>query len=229
MKHTGRPVLWMLVLLAALVAQLAQGAVEATVDRTRIAMGDTLQLVISATEDDEELADIKLDGLLRDWELLSRSTRSNTTIVNGKRNHERQLQLEITPRREGALTIPAFQVGAGRTREVLVEVGAAPKIDPGAEHVLFEASVDRESVYVQGQLLLTLRLQQAVNLDGRSISDLELPGAFVVPLFLHFFWLFASSSSMGVGRKVSSLEEIFPHSTQQPKSRSGARPMNCIL
>ncbi|WP_165954364.1 BatD family protein [Seongchinamella unica] len=182
MTHTGRLAPWALVLLFTLASGLAQAAVEASVDRTRIALGDSLQLVVSATEDDEDLSSVNLDALLRDWEVLSRSTRSNTTIVNGKRSHQRQLHMEITPRRMGTLTIPALQVGARATREVVIEVGQPPKIDPGAENVLFEASVDRETVYVQGQLILTLRLQQAVNLDGRSISDLELPGAFVVPL-----------------------------------------------
>ncbi len=172
----------MLLLLFTLGNPLAQAAVDASVDRTQIALGDTLQLVISATEDDEDLSTVRLDALLKDWEVLSQNKRSNTTIVNGKRSHNRQMQLEITPLRPGSLAIPAFQVGARSTRPLQIEVGDAPQIDPGGENVLFEASVDRDSVYVQGQLILTLRLQQAVNLDGRSISDLELPGAFVVPL-----------------------------------------------
>ena len=110
MTLTGRPALWALVLLFSLAGQMARGAVEADVDRTRIALGDTLKLVITATEDDEELSTIDLNPLQRDWEVLSRSTRSNTTIVNGKRSHERQLHLEITPRRKGALSIPALRV-----------------------------------------------------------------------------------------------------------------------
>ena len=182
MTLTGRSGLWALALLFALSSQWSRAAVEATVDRQQIALGDTLQLVVSATEDDEELSSVNLDALLRDWQVLSRNTRSNTSIINGKRSHNRQLQMEITPLREGELEIPAFQVGSARTRPITINVADAPQMDPGSETVLFEAVVDRESVYVQGQLILTLRLQQAVNLDGRSISDLQLPGAFVVPL-----------------------------------------------
>ena len=94
----------------------------------------------------------------------------------------RQLQIEITPRRPGALIISSFQVGASKTAPVWVNVSKMARVDPSTEAILFEATVDSDSVYVQGQLILTLRLQQAVNLDGRSISDLQLPGAFVVPL-----------------------------------------------
>ncbi|MEP4146259.1 MAG: BatD family protein [Halioglobus sp.] len=182
MRRIGRPVLWAVILLLGQVGVLAHAAVEATVDRQQVSMGDTLQLVISATEDDEDLGTVSLDSLRSDWEILSRKTRSNTTIVNGKRNHNRQLQIELTPRRTGALIISSFQVGAGKTTPVWVNVSKAPVVHSGKEAVLFEATVDADSVYVQGQLILTLRLQQAVNLDGRSISDLQLPGAFVVPL-----------------------------------------------
>ena len=182
MRRIGKPLLWAVILLLGQAVVVANAAVEATVDRQQVYMGDTLQLVVSATQADEDLATIRLDALLNDWEILSRNTRSNTTIINGKRQHNRQLQMEITPKRVGALIIPGFQVGARKTSPLWVNVSKAPRMDAGRETILFEAVVDRESVYVQGQLILTLRLQQAINLDGRSISDLKLPGAFVVPL-----------------------------------------------
>jgi hypothetical protein len=37
-------------------------------------------------------------------------------------------------------------------------------------------------VFVQGQLLLTLRVQQAVNLESRSITELEIENAYVETL-----------------------------------------------
>jgi len=165
-----------------LLSPLSHSAVESSVDRRNVALGDTLQLVISATEDDEDLSTVDFSKLEQDFQVLSRSTRSNTSIINGRRTHERRLQVEITPLRTGLLSIPAFNVGTARTAPLQVRVSDAPQVEPGDESVLFEATVDRDSVYVQGQVLLTLRLQQAVNLDDRSISELSLPDAFVVPL-----------------------------------------------
>ena len=75
MIRTGRT----LALLLALMASAAQAAVDATVDRNRVALGDTLQLTLSATEDDEDLGSVDLSGLQRDFEILQRSTRSNRT------------------------------------------------------------------------------------------------------------------------------------------------------
>ena len=179
MKRIGNGIILLALLLA---CPAALGVVEATVDRNRVALGDTLSLTISATEDGEDIGSVDLSPLQQDFEILQRSTRSNTSIVNGQRSHSRQLLLEITPKRTGSLTIPALVAGQGTSRPLAIEVSEPVELDPGAEVVLFEAELDRESVYVQGQLILTLRLQQAVNLDSRSISELSLPGAFVVPL-----------------------------------------------
>ncbi len=66
-------------------------------------------------------------------------------------------------------------------------VGAAPDTHTGDQTVVFEAEVDQHNVYVQGQIILTLRVQQAVNLEGRSISELKLDNAFVKPLEQHSF------------------------------------------
>ncbi len=175
--------------LAALVATVllvmaatARAEVSVAVDRNQIAIGDTLRLTITATEDDEELSSADLGPLERDFEVLQRSTRSQTSIVNGRRSHTRQLQLDITPRREGELEIPPLRIGQALTRPLSISVGPAPALAAADETVLFEMEVDRDSIYVQGQLILTLRLQQAINLDNRSISDLQLDNAFVVPL-----------------------------------------------
>jgi hypothetical protein len=63
-----------------------------------------------------------------------------------------------------------------------VTVGPPPQGSNGGQDLLFDAELDRSSVYVQGQVILTLRLQQAVNLDDRNITQLQLDNAFVRPL-----------------------------------------------
>ncbi|QFU76396.1 protein BatD [Halioglobus maricola] len=179
MKRTGNLAI---AVLGLFLAQVALAKVEATLDRYQAALGDTLSLTITVTENDENLADIDTAQVSRDFEILNKSTRSSTQIINGQRTHERQLILNITPLRTGSLSIGAFRSGNSSSAPLTIEVSEPVEIDPGAETVLFEAELDRESVYVQGQLILTLRLQQAVNLNQRSISELQLDDAFVLPL-----------------------------------------------
>ena len=179
MKPIGKA--WLAGLLLALACGTALAEVTATIDREQVAMGDTLRLTITAT-DGEDVDGMDLRPLLGDFDILQRSTSSSTRIVNGRASSTRTVNLDISPKREGNLRIPAMRVDNTATPLILVSVGPAPTIVAESDTVVFEAEVDRDRVYVQGQLLLTLRVQQAVNLDARSITELQLDDAFVKPL-----------------------------------------------
>jgi hypothetical protein len=178
MRTTGNS-LWLLLLLC--LASTSQAAIVASLDRDSVALGDVLRLTITA-DGDEELSELDLRPLQSDFEVIQRSTSSNTSIINGKRSHTRQMLIDLAPRREGTLAIPAMRTGQHVTNSLTVEVGPAPEGLTEGQTVIFEAELDRESAYVQGQVILTLRLQQAINLEGRSISELQLDNAFVKPL-----------------------------------------------
>jgi len=181
MKPTGKALGTLFTLVLILGSAVSHAAVNASLDRDRVAMGDTMRLTITVTGN-EEINSTDLRPLLADFEILRRSTSSNTSISNGRRTHVKQLLLDITPRREGTLKIPPMRVGQSATNMLLVSVSPAPDSIAGGKTVLFEAEVDSDSTYVQGQVILTLRVQQAVNLDGRSITELQLDNAFVKPL-----------------------------------------------
>jgi len=175
-----------IVLLAATLGSTAYAEVTATVDRNAMSLGDSLRLTITAT-DDEDLGDKALAPLQQDFEILQRSSSSNTSIINGHLSQSRQLVVELAPRRQGTVQIPALHVDDKTTSPITVTVGPASDIHSDGEPVVFEAEVDRKTVYVQGQVILTLRVQQSVNLEGRGISQLKLDNAFVKPLEQHSF------------------------------------------
>ncbi len=178
MKPIGRMIAALFTVTLVLAATGSWAGVSASLDRDRVALGDTLRLTITAT-DDEDLSKLDLTPLATNFELLQRSTSSKTSIVNGRRSDTRELMIDMTPRREGSLEVPSLPLAGHSTDRLTVVVGPPPKTTAGGQTVIFEAEVDRSSVYVQGQVILTLRLQQAVNLDDRSITDLQLDNAFV--------------------------------------------------
>ncbi|MFK8042577.1 BatD family protein [Congregibacter sp.] len=180
-KKSGRHFLWILVCLVAALALPAQAALQASLDRYNIAMGDTVRLSLRS-DDSSDPGDANLDALEELFDILQSSSNISTRIVNGERSQTRELTLELTPRREGSLVIPPFEVDGKRSEALAVTVGPEPTAQAEDEVVIFEAEVDRSEVYVQGQLLLTLRVQQAVNLDSRSISELEIANAYVETL-----------------------------------------------
>lgn len=180
MKVTGKR-LYLYVLALLLLCSSAQAALEAQIDRHQVALGDTLRLVISATGN-EDLGRIELSELEQDFSILQRSNNSSISIINGRRSQTRQLILDLSAKRVGTLQIPALSSGSARTNAISVEVSEPPELPGGDQAVVFEAEVDRESVYVQGQVLLTLRIQQLINLDSRSVTELKLDNAFVKEL-----------------------------------------------
>lgn len=180
MIRIGR-VLRILILSTLFFSGPALATLSASVDRDRVAMGDTLRLTITATGN-ERINNLDLRPLLTDFEILRRSTSSNTSINNGQRTSTRSVTLDITPRRQGTLRVPALRAGNDEGNYLLVSVSAAPNAVAGGQAVSFTASLNHNTVYVQGQVILTLRILQSINLESRSITDLEIDNAFVKPL-----------------------------------------------
>lgn len=169
--------LWLL-LCALLWAQSAQAELSATVDRREIAMGETLRLTLLG-DAGEQPAEVDLTPLSRDWEILSRSSATNARFINGQNQVTRTLEMEVAPLREGTLSIPSLTAGGRNTTPLSIRVNPEPVVAPGDALVLFEASVESDSVYVQAETILTVTLQQAINLDGGEISAFDIPDAVV--------------------------------------------------
>ena len=157
---------------------LSWAELSATADRRTIAMGETLRLTLLG-DAGEQPAEIDLTPLNRDWEILSRSSATNARFINGQNQVTRTLEMELAPLRQGTLTIPSLTAGGRSTTPLAIRVNPEPVVAPGDELVLFDASVDERSVYVQSEVILTVTLQQAINLDGGEISNFDIPDAVV--------------------------------------------------
>ncbi len=175
-RFVGNPFVWTCCVALMLWGNLSWAELLATADRRTIAMGETLRLTLLG-DAGEQPAEIDLTPLNRDWEILSRSSATNARFVNGQNQVTRTLEMELAPLREGTLTIPSLTAGGRSTTPLAIRVNPEPVVAPGDALVLFEASVDDSSVYVQSEVILTVTLQQAINLDGGEISNFDIPDA----------------------------------------------------
>lgn len=174
----GKSLSLVAVCIALLWIAAADARLTADVDRSEIAMGETVRLTLTG-DAGERPDEVDLSELERDFEILKRSSATSARLVNGSQSVTRTLELELAPRREGLVTIPSFVSGGRTSTPIAIKVSPAPDIDAGDALVLFDASVDRDSVYVQAQLMLTVTLQQAINLDQREVTPFDLPDADV--------------------------------------------------
>jgi hypothetical protein len=177
----GKAVCGLLIVGTLLFPGLALAELSATVDRREIAMGETLRLTLLG-DAGEQPAEIDLTPLARDWEILSRSSATNARYINGQNQVTRTLEMELAPLREGTLSIPSLTNGGRTTTPLSIRVNPEPVVAPGDALVLFEASIEDASVYVQAETILTITLQQAINLDGGEISAFDIPDAIVEDL-----------------------------------------------
>ena len=173
--------LWLWSALCLLLSMPTTARITAEVDRTNIAMGETLRLTLTA-DAGERPDQISLDQLEIDFEILQRSSSTSARLIGGEQNITRTLEIELSPLREGVLTIPAFNTGGRRTTPTAVKVSPEPEYALAEELVTFDATVDNTEVYVQAQVILTITLQQAINLDNRAVSDVDIPDAYQEPL-----------------------------------------------
>ena len=177
-RSVGNLFVWACCAAMMLGTNLSWAELSATADRRTIAMGETLRLTLLG-DAGEQPAEIDLTPLNRDWEILSRSSATNARFINGQNQVTRTLEMELAPLRQGTLTIPSLTAGGRSTTPLAIRVNPEPVVAPGDELVLFDASVDERSVYVQSEVILTVTLQQAINLDGGEISNFDIPDAVV--------------------------------------------------
>jgi len=158
----------------------AQAEVSATLDRDRIVSGETLSLAIRV---DSVLGvdDPDLRPLNRDFEVLGTSRNSRVSIVNGSQEGYTEWLITLAPKREGVMQIPPINVDGETTDPIPVMV--RPDDSPAASNdrdIIVEVDLDKNSVHVQEQILVTVRLLHAINLNrGAALDELEIDNAVV--------------------------------------------------
>jgi hypothetical protein len=169
----------MLALVLAIPALAIAGAAPpvASLDRTKVGVGETVTLNIEVGDDGSESPD--LSPLMADFVVLGTSTNHSLSIVNGRREAHTILGIALSPRHEGHLTVPALTIGSQRTQPVTVDVETSPDTSTTAadKPVLLEGKAYPAHAYIGQQIDYTLRLYFAVNLADGQLGDPSAEGS----------------------------------------------------
>ncbi|RMH18257.1 MAG: protein BatD, partial [Gammaproteobacteria bacterium] len=159
--------------------------ITASVDRKSLSRDQSLQLSILIQGEAHGRPDIS--PLEKSFEIVSSGQSSSYSFVNGRQHRETQLSYTLFPRHAGKLVIPSLKVGDLHTEPIEITVSDS-SADPlsGSQgtkkpDIWLEATLDQDSVYVQQQLILTLRIYQGVNLAQAQLSELKIPEVLVKP------------------------------------------------
>lgn len=186
-----------LLVLAALVASPAMAnGLEVTPDRTRIYEGETVTLTVEGSMKIEinldNLFDIgnanlpspDIEKLEPDFEIVGQNQRYSIRTVNNEMRGEITWTYQLLPRKTGTLTIPALTFKGDQSDPVTIEVveGSPPGEQNSSRDAFIELSTDKDELYVQEQLLFTVKLFFRGNLIRGDLSTPEHPDALIEPL-----------------------------------------------
>ena len=159
-------------LLIVVTASPVVAKVTATVDRTNIVVDETLTLTISK-DGSSFFTDPDLEPLQKDFKVLGQNQQSSTKIINGSASSSVAWKITLAPRRSGKVTIPPLPVGKEKTNSLTIQVNAEAQTKTRVDNapIFIETDVDERSVFVQSQVIYTLRIYWA-----RDIQIME-PGA----------------------------------------------------
>ena len=163
-------------------AQAAQ--LVASVDRSRLNSGETVELTLESN-DVTQFGKPDLTALEPLFEVRGTRQVNQLTTLNGGNGATTRWIITLLPRQNGSVVIPSLQLGDVQSQPITLQVVESETQDSTQKlaPVFIEASLDQNSVYVQAQALLTLRIYHSVSLyDDSSLTPLQIPDARIEQL-----------------------------------------------
>jgi hypothetical protein len=128
--------------------------IELSVDRSELARGETLTLTIRVY-DQRQGMQLDLTPLTQDFDVLGTRTSSQIRSINGVTESWTDYVITLFPEKEGDLVIPPLSILNQTTDPISISVvNAGPRSNQSNNELYLEIEVNKDSVYVQEQLLL---------------------------------------------------------------------------
>ncbi|MDX1636044.1 MAG: BatD family protein [Marinobacter sp.] len=183
-------------LFLAVLPAIAGAELKVEPDRTTLYENETLTLTVTGDMElsvnfdilfnlgNLELPAPDIEKLEQDFEILARNQKYSIRTVNGETRALITWTYQLEPLRTGKLTIPALNFNNATSEPVTVTVmeGRTPATASGPRDAYIELSADKDDVYVQEQMILTVRLFFAGNLIRGELSEPQHPDAIIESL-----------------------------------------------
>lgn len=175
---TLRPLFFSMLVALVLLSSSSWAALTAIADRKVIDSNETLQLTVRF--DGQVLTgEPDFAVLERDFRILSNNRQQQYSMINGRTESFTDWKLTLAPKRIGRLLIPSIKFKQDISDAIEITVRKASPSNATGQPVYTETLVDKSSIYVQEQLLLTHRLYTSIQLTDLSVEELDVPGAIV--------------------------------------------------
>ncbi len=150
--------------------QPALARIEVTIDRNPVQVNESFQLVFSVDRSPDLEPDFS--GLQQNFMLLGSNRTNNISIINGEYQRSVKWTLQLMPKQIGEHTIPAIRFDKERSKSFKVTVEPSSLASVPHAQLVLELVVDKAEVYVQSQVILTMRLLSATNISDYQFGKL---------------------------------------------------------
>lgn len=173
---------WLLAALLCAASNLTlANQLTASVDRDHIGLQDTFTLTVNADENVQKAPDFS--ALKNDFDVLTTSRSQSIRIINGRTEATTDWQITLAPKRAGKLLIPSFTIDKAVSDAIEIQVSEQSATQTTSdEQVQAVVEIEKNSVFVQEQLLVKVKLITQVNLSQAEPPTLDLKNALVVNL-----------------------------------------------
>jgi hypothetical protein len=162
-------------------AVAARAEIVAELDRNPITEQETVTLILRLSQQSQGSSP-DVTPLRHDFDVLSQNHSSQVSIINGQGNVTNEWRIVLFPKRAGELEVPPIQVGGEESQALSLTVKTVSGEASADEALFLSAEISADSVYVQAQLIYTLRLYTRIQVRPQDFSELQLPGMAVTKL-----------------------------------------------
>ncbi len=152
--------------------------IRVSVDRNPVSVEDSFQITFTAQQAPDD--DPDFSPLEQDFAIISQSTSTSSSWINGKSTKVVQWILNVMAKQVGSLAIPPIKFGkdVSQASTILVADKTAKKVDAD-EDLFIDVEVTPQNPYIQSQVFYTMRLYTRVNISQARLNEPELSDAVI--------------------------------------------------
>ena len=165
---------WLWLLIAPLALAQQESQLSATVDRPVVHDNESFTYTLRA--EGPVRGDPDMDAIQRQFDVLSQNKSSRIQFVNGQTSQVTEWQFQLMPKSAGEFKLPAVSVGTLQSNAVNLRVVPPEKSNGSTADVFMELEAEPETVYVQSQVTVKLRLFVAVSTGRATLTQPEVTG-----------------------------------------------------
>lgn len=165
---------------------ISQAQLNSSVDRQEISQDDIFSFTLTSDKNLGSNARPDLNSLKQDFDILSTSSSSQVSIINGRSTTQMKWHFQLAPKKTGKLVIPPIKVGNDYSQAITLNVLTREQADnsrqystestSNSELLKLELLTHKNEVYVQEEIQLTIRITHSmpiysIDFDYPGVSD----------------------------------------------------------